>query len=58
MQTAWCDLDLTFHLAIVTLTYKTLSTLYLQNCKVKEVDAWYGHLSGVVGVHCHRMNLI
>ena len=32
--TSWCDLDLTFDLAIVTLTYKTLSVLYLGNCKV------------------------
>ena len=30
--TSWCDLDLTFYLAIVTLTYKILSGLYLGNC--------------------------
>ena len=29
-----CDLDLTIDLAIVTLTYKILSGLYLGNCKV------------------------
>ena len=28
------DLDLTFDLAVVTLTYKNLSVLYLGNCKV------------------------
>ena len=28
------DLDLTFDLAVVTLTYKILSGLYLGNCKV------------------------
>ena len=28
------DLDLTFDLAVVTLTYKILSGLYLRNCKV------------------------
>ena len=27
--TSWCDLDLTFDLAVVTLTYKILSRLYL-----------------------------
>ena len=36
---SWCDLDLTFDLAVVTLTYKILSGLYLGNCKVEEVDA-------------------
>ena len=29
--TSWCDLDLTFDLAVVTLTYKILSGLYLGN---------------------------
>ena len=38
--TSWCDLDLTFELAAVTLTYKILSGLYLGNRKVMEVDAW------------------
>ena len=38
--TSWSDLDLTFDLAIVTLTYKILSGLYLGNCKVYEVDTW------------------
>ena len=32
--TSWSDLDLTFDLAVVTLTYKILSRLYLGNCKV------------------------
>ena len=27
--TSWCDLDLTFDLAVVTLTYKILCRLYL-----------------------------
>ena len=31
---SWCDLDLTFELAVVTLTYKILSGLYLGDCKV------------------------
>ena len=38
--TSWCDLDLTFDLAVVILTYKSLSGLYLRNCKVQEVDTW------------------
>ena len=32
--TSWCDLDLTFDLAVVTLTFKILSGLYLGNRKV------------------------
>ena len=32
--------DLTFDLAVVTLTYKILSRLYLGNRKVEEVDTW------------------
>ena len=31
---SWCDLDLTFDLVVVTLTYKILSGLYLGNRKV------------------------
>ena len=34
-----CDLDLTFDLVVVTLTYKILFRLYLGNCKVGEVDS-------------------
>ena len=34
------DLDLTFDLAVVTLTYKILSGLYRGNHKVQEVDTW------------------
>ena len=36
---SWCDLDLTFELVVVTLTYKILSRIYLENRKVQEVDA-------------------
>ena len=32
--TSWSDLDLTFDLAVVTLTFKILSWLYLRNRKV------------------------
>ena len=35
--TSWCDLDLTFDLAVVTLTCKVLPGLYVGNCKVWEV---------------------
>ena len=38
--TSWCDLDLTFDLAVVNLTYKILSRLYLRDCKVSEVYTW------------------
>ena len=32
--TSWSDFDLTFDLAVVTLSLKILSGLYLGNCKV------------------------
>ena len=35
---SWCDLDLTFDLAIVTVNIKVLSRPYLGICKVKKVD--------------------
>ena len=38
--TSWCDLDLTFDLAVVTLTYNALSVVYFGNHKVEEVDIW------------------
>ena len=38
--TSLSDLDLTFDLAVVTLTFKTLSGLYLGNREVEEVDMW------------------
>ena len=34
MQHHECDLDLTFDLEVVTLTYEILSGIYLGNCKV------------------------
>ena len=30
----WCDIDLTFHLIVVTLTINILSGHYLKTCKV------------------------
>ena len=38
--TSWSDLDLTFDLAVVTLSLKILFGLYLRNRKVQEVDTW------------------
>ena len=40
VQCHGCDLDLTFDLVVVTLTYKILPRLYLGNHKVSEVDTW------------------
>ena len=37
---SWCDLDLTFDLAVVTLTYKILFRLYHGKRKMQEVDTW------------------
>ena len=34
---SWCDLDMTFDHAVLTLTYNILSGLYLGNHKVQEV---------------------
>ena len=39
-----CGLDLTFDLAVVTLTYKILSGLYLVNREVEEVDTSWSDL--------------
>ena len=58
MKPSWCDLDLTFDLGIVTLTYKILSGLYLRNRKVLQVDTLLGHWLGVVGVQRHGVTLI
>ena len=55
---SWCDLNLTFDLTVVTLTYKILSGLYLGNHKVQEVDTWWGHCLVVVGVQHHGVTLI
>ena len=38
--TSWSDLDLTFDLAVMTLSLKILSGLYLGNRKMQEVDTW------------------
>ena len=55
---SWSDQDLTFDLAVVTLTYKILSGLYLRNRKMLEVDTWQGNWSGGVGVQRHGLTLI
>ena len=36
----------------------SLSGLYLRNGKVYEVDTWYGHWLGCVGVQCYGLTLI
>ena len=56
--TSWCDLDLTFDLAVVTLTYKILSGLYLGNRKLLEVDTWEGYWLGGLGMQRHGLPLI
>ena len=48
--TSWSDLVLTFEFAVVTLTYKILSGLYLGNRKVLEVCCLVGTL--VRGCRC------
>ena len=42
---SWCDLDLIFDLAVVTLTFKLFSGLYFG--KVKEVNSWQGQCHDV-----------
>ena len=37
---SWFNLDLTFDLAVVTLSSNMLSGLYLGNRKAREVDTW------------------
>ena len=34
---SWCDLDLTFDLAVVTLTYKIFSGLYLGTVRCRKL---------------------
>ena len=36
----------------------SLTDGYLGNCKVKEVDTWWGHWLGGVGVQRHGLTLI
>ena len=47
---SWCNLDLTFDLAIVTLTFIILSRPYLRKCKLQEVDFWTDHWMGSEGM--------
>ena len=49
---------MTFDPAVVTLTYKILSGLYLGNRKVWEVDTWWGYWLEGVGVQRHGLTLI
>ena len=58
MSTSWSDQDLTFDLAVVTLTYKILTGLYLGNREVYEVDTYQEHWLGGVGVDRHGLTLI
>ena len=39
-ETSWCDLDLTFDLVILTMSFKILSGLFLGFHKVQKVDTW------------------
>ena len=55
---SWCDIDFTFDLAVVTLTYNALSGLCFGYHKVQEVDIWKGHWSGVIGVQRHGVTCI
>ena len=52
------DLDLTFDIAVVTLSLKILSGLYLRKRKGLEVDTSWGHWLRVVGVQRHGAILI
>ena len=56
--TSLCILDMMFDLIVVTLTFKILSGLYLRNHKMQEVELWWGHWLGVVGVQRHGVTLI
>ena len=51
---SWSDLDWTFDLAVVALTYKILSGLYLRNRKMWKLQ---GYWLGGVGVR-HGLTLI
>ena len=49
---SWCDLDLTFDLALVTLI---LSGLHLINHKMKNFVTWQVSWFEIVGEECHCM---
>ena len=53
--TSWCDLDLIFDLAVVTVSLKILSGLYLGN---RVGSFLVGALIGGVGVQRHGVTLI
>ena len=55
---SWCNRGFTFQHTVVTLTFKIFSGLYLMNHKVYEVDTWYGHWLGGVGLQDHDVILI
>ena len=55
---SWCDLDLTFDLAVVTLTYKILSGLYLRTVRCRKLILGKDNWLGDVGVQCHGVTLI
>ena len=54
-----CKLDLTFHLPVVSWTFKILSRPlkscwpYLRICTVYIIDSWMGHWLGSVGMLSH-----
>ena len=56
---SWCDLDLNFELAVVTLTYKSCLGYISETLRCsKLIQVWYGHWLGVVGVHHNGVVLI
>ena len=52
---SWCDLDLTFNLAVVTFTYEILSGYISLRCRKNYL---VGILLRVVGVQHHDVTLI
>ena len=53
------DLDLTFDLAVMTLTFKILSRPCVANHNVQEVNIWLGYYwMQLLGVQHHGVTLI
>ena len=55
--TSWCDLDLTFDLVVVTMTFKILYGLFFGLYEMYYVNTWLGHRLVCVGMHHHGVTI-
>ena len=55
---SWCDLDLTFDLAVVTLTFKSYPGYISETVRCRKLILGRDILVGVLGVQHHDVTLI